>query len=186
MEHALGYNSYRVSSARACRTNSLTSCTGHGKSLEFCLGWPGAWCHSKDSWESHFSYYVRASQNCCHMLAWFFCINVVLVYGYTSSFQKVDDEEYGGVWELVKEGFVTSFAGFLSCNRFVKTRRRHALVASGSAGWGDGREGELAEVTPFTESRPAVRLCLLRCGPRFGEPQINVTWIMIYSAMQYD
>ncbi|KAH7979408.1 hypothetical protein HPB49_009352 [Dermacentor silvarum] len=47
-------------------------------------------------------------------IALFFCVNTVLVYGYTSSFQKVDDEEYGGVWELVKEGFVTSFAGFLT------------------------------------------------------------------------
>ncbi|XP_050046199.1 GEL complex subunit OPTI [Dermacentor andersoni] len=46
-------------------------------------------------------------------IALFFCVNTVLVYAYTSSFQKVDDEEYGGVWELVKEGFVTSFAGFL-------------------------------------------------------------------------
>lgn len=46
----------------------------------------------------------------------FFCINTVVVYGYTSSFQKVDDEEYGGVWELVKEGFMTSFAGFLVCD----------------------------------------------------------------------
>ncbi|XP_064466988.1 GEL complex subunit OPTI-like [Ornithodoros turicata] len=43
----------------------------------------------------------------------FCCVNTFLVYGYTSSFQKVDDEEYGGVWELAKEGFMTSFAGFL-------------------------------------------------------------------------
>ncbi|ROT79294.1 GEL complex subunit OPTI [Penaeus vannamei] len=43
-----------------------------------------------------------------------FClINAALVYFYASSFQGVDEEEFGGMWELTKEGFVTSFAGFL-------------------------------------------------------------------------
>jgi hypothetical protein len=32
---------------------------------------------------------------------------------YFSSFQQVDEEEYGGAWELTKEGFTTSLAGFL-------------------------------------------------------------------------
>jgi hypothetical protein len=32
---------------------------------------------------------------------------------YFSSFQQVDEEEYGGTWELTKEGFMTSFALFL-------------------------------------------------------------------------
>ena len=27
--------------------------------------------------------------------------------------QGVDDMEYGGAWELTKEGFLASFAGFL-------------------------------------------------------------------------
>jgi len=35
------------------------------------------------------------------------------VYIYCTSFQSIDEEEYGGVWELTKEGFMTSFAGFL-------------------------------------------------------------------------
>uniref|UniRef100_S4RSG2 Uncharacterized protein n=1 Tax=Petromyzon marinus TaxID=7757 RepID=S4RSG2_PETMA len=43
-----------------------------------------------------------------------FCvINAGLLYLYFSSFQKVDEEEYGGTWELTKEGFMTSFSLFL-------------------------------------------------------------------------
>lgn len=40
-------------------------------------------------------------------------INAAIVYFYASSFQGIDEEEFGGMWELTKEGFVTSFAGFL-------------------------------------------------------------------------
>lgn len=29
------------------------------------------------------------------------------------NFQSIDEEEYGGMWEITKEGFMTSFAGFL-------------------------------------------------------------------------
>lgn len=43
----------------------------------------------------------------------FAAINAGLLYIYFSSFQAIDEEEYGGVWELTKEGFMTSFAGFL-------------------------------------------------------------------------
>jgi len=43
----------------------------------------------------------------------FAAINAGLLYLYFSGFQSVDEEEYGGVWELTKEGFVTSFASFL-------------------------------------------------------------------------
>ncbi|CAM9488945.1 GEL complex subunit OPTI [Lampetra fluviatilis] len=43
-----------------------------------------------------------------------FCvINAGLLYLYFSNFQKVDEEEYGGTWELTKEGFMTSFSLFL-------------------------------------------------------------------------
>ncbi|KAF2368172.1 Rab5-interacting protein family, partial [Trinorchestia longiramus] len=43
-----------------------------------------------------------------------FCIvSAVAVYLYAFTFQNVD-EDYGGAWEIVKEGFVTSFAGFLA------------------------------------------------------------------------
>jgi len=40
-------------------------------------------------------------------------ISCIIVYLYSINFQSVDEEEYGGAWELVKEGFMTSFAGFL-------------------------------------------------------------------------
>lgn len=40
-------------------------------------------------------------------------MNAGLIYIYFSNFQSVDEEEYGGAWELTKEGFMTSFAGFL-------------------------------------------------------------------------
>ncbi|CAB3360123.1 Hypothetical predicted protein [Cloeon dipterum] len=43
----------------------------------------------------------------------FAIVNAGLVYLYFSTFQNVDEEEYGGAWELTKEGFMTSFAGFL-------------------------------------------------------------------------
>lgn len=43
----------------------------------------------------------------------FVIVNAGITYIYFSSFQQIDEEEYGGVWELTKEGFVTSFAGFL-------------------------------------------------------------------------
>jgi hypothetical protein len=40
-------------------------------------------------------------------------VNAGLIYIYFTNFQSVDEEEYGGAWELTKEGFMTSFAGFL-------------------------------------------------------------------------
>lgn len=43
----------------------------------------------------------------------FVLVNAGLIYIYFSNFQSVDEEEYGGAWELTKEGFMTSFAGFL-------------------------------------------------------------------------
>jgi len=43
----------------------------------------------------------------------FAAINAGSLYIYFSSFQGIDEEEYGGSWELTKEGFMTSFAGFL-------------------------------------------------------------------------
>ncbi|CAG0917184.1 unnamed protein product [Notodromas monacha] len=43
----------------------------------------------------------------------FFVLNAAIVYAYYSMFQSVEDEDYGGPWEMVKEGFMTSFAGFL-------------------------------------------------------------------------
>lgn len=43
----------------------------------------------------------------------FAVINAGVIYFYFGSFQNVDEDEYGGAWELTKEGFMTSFAGFL-------------------------------------------------------------------------
>ncbi|CAH1779020.1 unnamed protein product [Owenia fusiformis] len=43
----------------------------------------------------------------------FFAINSLIVYVYFNSFQKVDEEEYGGLGEILKEGLMTSFATFL-------------------------------------------------------------------------
>lgn len=43
----------------------------------------------------------------------FLAINSLVVYVYFSAFQKVDEEDYGGIAELLKEGLMTSFATFL-------------------------------------------------------------------------
>lgn len=43
----------------------------------------------------------------------FLAVNVCVVYGYCILYQRVEEEEYGGTWELLKEGFMTSFALFL-------------------------------------------------------------------------
>ncbi|XP_059050740.1 GEL complex subunit OPTI [Achroia grisella] len=43
----------------------------------------------------------------------FVVVNAAVIYFYVNNFQTVDDEEYGGMWEITKEGFITSFAGFL-------------------------------------------------------------------------
>ncbi|XP_034938927.1 respirasome Complex Assembly Factor 1 [Chelonus insularis] len=46
-------------------------------------------------------------------LVLFALVNAGSTYLYMSSFQQIDEDEFGGVWELTKEGFMTSFAGFL-------------------------------------------------------------------------
>ncbi|XP_003702179.1 GEL complex subunit OPTI [Megachile rotundata] len=43
----------------------------------------------------------------------FVLVNAGITYLYFSNFQQIDEEEFGGIWELTKEGFMTSFAGFL-------------------------------------------------------------------------
>lgn len=43
----------------------------------------------------------------------FFLINLGIVYLYYSTFQRVEDEEYGGSSEILKEGLMTSFSSFL-------------------------------------------------------------------------
>ncbi|KAK3086635.1 hypothetical protein FSP39_021253 [Pinctada imbricata] len=46
-------------------------------------------------------------------LVLFFVFNLGLIYLYYNTFQKVDDEDYGGPTEILKEGTMTSFATFL-------------------------------------------------------------------------
>jgi len=58
----------------------------------------------------------------CAQIRRFGIVNAGLVYLYFSTFQSVDEEEFGGAWELTKEGFMTSFAGFLVRNRFNSAR----------------------------------------------------------------
>lgn len=43
----------------------------------------------------------------------FVFVNAAVIYIYVNNFQSIDEEEYGGMWEITKEGFMTSFAGFL-------------------------------------------------------------------------
>lgn len=50
----------------------------------------------------------------------FVVVNAAVIYFYVSNIQNVDEEEYGGIWEITKEGFITSFAGFLVSNYFIK------------------------------------------------------------------
>ena len=40
-------------------------------------------------------------------------MNAGVVYVYFALYQHVDEDEYGGTWELLKEGFMTSYALFL-------------------------------------------------------------------------
>ena len=43
----------------------------------------------------------------------FLALNALVIYIYHSSFQSIDDEEFGGLTEILKEGLMTSFATFL-------------------------------------------------------------------------
>lgn len=46
-------------------------------------------------------------------IALFCALNAGVLYIYFTSFQQVDDDDFGGPWELTKEGFMSSFALFL-------------------------------------------------------------------------
>uniref|UniRef100_A0A8C4Q2H2 RAB5 interacting factor n=1 Tax=Eptatretus burgeri TaxID=7764 RepID=A0A8C4Q2H2_EPTBU len=66
-----------------------------------------------------------------------FCaISAGLLYLYFSNFQNVDEEEFGGTWELTKEGFMTSFSLFL-----VKGTE-NVCFCGGEIDGGWGRVGE--------------------------------------------
>ena len=38
---------------------------------------------------------------------------MLIVYIYFNTFQRVDEEEYGGITEILKEGLMTSFSSFM-------------------------------------------------------------------------
>ena len=46
-------------------------------------------------------------------LALFGALSAGLVYVWFTAVQGIDEAEYGGVWELTKEGFLSGAAGFL-------------------------------------------------------------------------
>ena len=48
-----------------------------------------------------------------YSVARFCLINAAVVYLYFTNFQQIDDEDYGGAFELTKEGFMSSFALFM-------------------------------------------------------------------------
>jgi len=43
----------------------------------------------------------------------FFLINCTLVFIYVSRMHKIDEDDFGGILEIVKEGLFTAFAVFL-------------------------------------------------------------------------
>ena len=58
-------------------------------------------------------------------------MNAGVVYGYFAFYQRVEDEEFGGVWELLKEGFVTSYALFLVSHLLSPKRTVYLLALEG-------------------------------------------------------
>lgn len=46
-------------------------------------------------------------------IALFVALSCGITYLYCIKFQCIDEEEYGGLWEILKEGFVTGFASFM-------------------------------------------------------------------------
>lgn len=59
----------------------------------------------------------RSPESCLVLvlLSRFCLINAGVLYLYFSNYLQIDEEEYGGTWELTKEGFMTSFALFMVC-----------------------------------------------------------------------
>ena len=55
------------------------------------------------------------------MIFRFALINAGVLYIYFTNFQTIDEEEYGGPWELTKEGFMTSFALFLVSAKYLRS-----------------------------------------------------------------
>ncbi|CAB3397633.1 unnamed protein product [Caenorhabditis bovis] len=53
------------------------------------------------------------------------CISSVVAQHYVTKFQKVDEDEVGGFWELAKEGFGAAFATFMVSWITVYTSLHH-------------------------------------------------------------
>ena len=54
------------------------------------------------------------------------------MYVYYSSFQKIDEEEYGGISELLKEGLMTSFSSFLVSPILLSLYEKWKILKSGN------------------------------------------------------
>ena len=69
-------------------------------------------------------------------------LNAGILYIYFTNFQKIDEEDYGGPWELTKEGFMTSFAlflvGILETKEVVVKHFYNISIFFKVAGWGGG------------------------------------------------
>lgn len=48
-----------------------------------------------------------------HLLCRYIIVSSVVLLAYVSFYQKVDAEEVGGLWEVMKEGFISAYALFL-------------------------------------------------------------------------
>ena len=54
-----------------------------------------------------------------------------MVYVYHTFWHQVDEEEFGGLWELAKEGMMTSFALFLvSSVHLAALAKFHSMCSS--------------------------------------------------------
>ncbi|UYV62469.1 C20orf24 [Cordylochernes scorpioides] len=64
---------------------------------------------------SHFSVHKIVSETLGYrkVSARYFVINAILAYLYSAVFQGVDMDDFGGIWDLIKEGLMTALAGFL-------------------------------------------------------------------------
>jgi len=64
------------------------------------------------------------------MIYRFFVVNLAIVYFYFSIFQSVNEEEFGGVSEIMKEGLMTSFATFIVCTCYCGTDFNSSMVTA--------------------------------------------------------
>ena len=75
----------------------------------------------------------------------FLLLNAGSVYLYSVAYQKVDEEEFGGTWEILKEGFMTSYTLFL-----VRVCMFHHVVLSHAISMHTHRSTGLCPTLLFT------------------------------------